>query len=99
MNMQALMKQAQTLQKDMMKAKDEIDSTVFNGENALVKVEMNGKKELTVVTIDKTNHLEKEDLEMLEDMILLAVNDAIKKIDKKTEEKMGKFGNIPGGLF
>ena len=40
--------------------------------------------------------LAKEDLEALEDMIVLAINDANKKIDAMTEKKMGKFGNIPG---
>ena len=45
MNLQALMKQAQSIQKDMMKAKNEIDEMVFYGESSLVKVEINGKKE------------------------------------------------------
>ena len=43
-----------------------------------------------------TKYLDSEDLEMLEDMIMVAVNEAMKKIDSETEKKMGKFGNIPG---
>lgn len=96
MNIQAMMKQAQKLQKDMMSAKEEIDSKEFVGESSLVKVVLKGTKEIVKVEIDKSNTLEVEDLEMLEDMIVIAVNEAMKKIDEETEKKMGKFGNIPG---
>ncbi len=95
MNMQAMLKQAQALQKDMMKAKEEIDSTEFVGENSFVKVTLKGDREAVKVEIDSES-LDKEDIEALEDMIVLAINDANKKIDKMTESKMGKFGNIPG---
>ncbi len=99
MNMQALMKQAQTLQRDMMKAKEDIDASVFDGESALVKIKLNGKKELLSVEIQKDTDISKEDIEMLEDMLLLSINSAMKKVDKMTEEKMGKFGNGMPGLF
>lgn len=99
MNMQALMRQAQTLQKDMMKAKDEIDKTEFVGESSLVKITMKGNREVTKVEISKQDSLSEEDIEMLEDMILLAVNDANKKIEEFTNKKMGKFGNSMPGLF
>ena len=99
MNMQALMKQAQNLQRDMTKAKEEIDKTEFNGENALVKVKVNGAKEILAIEIDKTNPLEIEDIEMLEDMITIAVNNAFKSVDKMTEEKLGKFSQGMPGLF
>lgn len=96
MNIQAMMKQAQSLQKEMMKAKNEIDSTEFVGESSLVKVTIKGTKEVVKVEIDKSNSLDADDLEMLEDMILVAINGANKKVDEMTEKKMGKFGNIPG---
>ena len=96
MNMQAMLKQAQALQKDMLKIKNEIDSTEFVGESSLVKVTLKGTKEAVKVEIDLDDDFEKEDLEALEDMIVLAINDANKKIDAMTEMKMGKFGNIPG---
>ena len=99
MNMQALLKQAQNLQKDMLKAQEEINSTIFEGENSLVKVKVNGKKEIIEVSIDNSTKLELDDLEALEDMILIAVNDAMKKVDKMTEEKMGKYANGMPGLF
>lgn len=95
MNMQAMLKQAQSMQRDMMKIKNEIDSTEFVGESSLVKVTLKGSKEVVKVEID-ADSLDKDDIEALEDMIVVAVNDATKKIDDMTEKKMGKFGNIPG---
>ena len=89
MNMQALMKQAQKLQKDMMTSKSEIDNTEFTGESSLVKVTVKGTKEVIKVEINKDAKMDADDLEMLEDMILLAMNDAFKKVDECTEEKMG----------
>lgn len=96
MNMQAMLKQAQALQKDMMKVKEEIDNTDFIGESSLVKVTLKGTKEVVKVEINAEDSLDKEDIEVLEDMIVVALNDANKKIDNATEKKMGKFGNIPG---
>ena len=96
MNMQAMLKQAQALQKDMLKVKGELDNTDFYGESSLVKITMKGTKEVTKVEIDAKDGLDSDDIEMLEDMILVAINDANKKIDDITEKKMSKFGNIPG---
>ena len=98
MNIQAMMKQAQKLQKEMMNAKKEIDETIYEGKSSIVTVEAKGTKEITKVKINATS-LEKEDLEMLEDMILVAVNDANKKIDEDTEEKLGKYTQGMPGLF
>lgn len=96
MNIQAMMKQAQALQKDMLKAKKEIDEKEFVGESSLVKITLLGTKEVKSVKIDSSSELDKEDIEMLEDMIMVAFNDATKKIDAETLKKMGKFANIPG---
>lgn len=98
MNIQAMMKQAQKLQSDMMKEKERIDSTEFEGKSSLVSVVMNGKKELLKVNIS-VEAIDADEKEMLEDMVLIAVNDAIKKIDKETEEKMGKYTKGMPGLF
>ena len=95
MNMQAMLKQAQNMQKDMMKIKGEIDNTEFVGESSLVKVTVLGTKQVVDVKIDAET-LEKDDIEMLQDMIMVAINDANKKIDDETEKKMAKFGSIPG---
>ena len=62
MNMQAMLKQAQALQKDMLKIKDEIDSTEFVGESSLVKVTLKGTKEAVKVEIDLDEDFDKEDL-------------------------------------
>ena len=98
MNMNALLKQAQAMQKDMLKAKEEIDNKIFTASNGFVSVTMKGSKELTYVKIDQ-EQLEKDDIEMLQDMILVAVNDAIKQIDKETESKLGRYTKGMPGLF
>lgn len=99
MNMQAIMKQAQALQKDMQKQEEEIENTEFEGESALVKVKVNGRKEVLSVTIQNKDSLEKEDLEILEDMITVAFNNAFKKVDDLREKKMSKYSNMMPGLF
>ena len=96
MNIQAMMKQAQKLQSDMMKAKDEIDKMEFSSTNGLVTVKINGKKEIIDVKIENDSDFSSDDLEMLQDMIVIAVNDTMKQVDKVTEEKMGRFSSIPG---
>ena len=96
MNIQAMMKQAQKLQNDMMKVKDEIDKSEFSAENGFVVVKMNGKKEITSLQITPDEDFDISDMEMLQDMIVLAINNASQKVDKETEEKMGKFSSIPG---
>ena len=98
MNIQAMMKQAQKMQKDMMNAKAEIDNTVFTAKSSFVTVEVMGNKEIKSVKIDSEN-IEKDEIELLEDMILVAVNDAMKQIDKETEKKLGKYTQGMPGLF
>lgn len=98
MNMQAMMKQAQALQRDMLNIKKEIDNTDFTGESSFVKVTMKGTKEVIKVEIDNKDSLDSDDIEMLQDMIMVAVNEASKKVDETLEKKMGKFGNL-SGLF
>ena len=96
MNIQAMMKQAQALQKDMLKVKDEVDNTEFTGESSLVKVTVKGTKEVVKVEIDAKDGLDADDVEMLQDMIMVAINQANDKVDETLDKKMGKFGNIPG---
>ena len=98
MNIQAMMKQAQKLQKDMMLAKEEIDNTNFKGMASFVTVNMKGSKELIDVKIDN-KEITGDDIELLEDMIVVAVNDAIRQIDAVTDEKMGKYTQGMPGLF
>ena len=98
MNIQAMMKQAQKMQKEMMSAKEEIDQAIYEGKSSFVTVEMKGTKEVIKVNID-AEEISKDEIEMLEDMILIAVNEANQKIDKDTEEKMGKYTKGMPGLF
>ena len=98
MNMQAMLKQVQKMQKDMTKAQEEINKPEFEGKSSFVTVVMTGDKKMKSVKIDAES-MDKEDIEMLEDMILVAVNDAINQIDKVTEEKMGKYTKGIPGLF
>lgn len=95
MNIQALMKQAQSLQKDMMKAKEEIDNTLFTGSNSFVTVKVNGKKKVLDIKID-TDSVDKDDIEMLQDILMVALNNTFSEVDKVTEQKMSKYANIPG---
>ena len=95
MNMQAMLKQAQNMQKEMMKIKSEIESSEFVGESAFVKVTVNGKTEVVNVVIGE-NQLDSDDMEMLSELFMVATNNAMKQVDEVTEKKMSKFGNIPG---
>ena len=96
MNIQAMMKQAQKLQNDMMKAKEEIDKMEFSSTNGLVTVKINGKKEVIDVVIERDADFSLDDLEMLQDMIRIATNEAMEQVDKVTEDKMGRFSSMPG---
>ena len=97
MNMQAMIKQAQKIQRDIIKTKSEIEEKEYTSTQSFLTVKMKGTKEVLEVNID-AEKLDKEDIEILEDLISLAVNDNIKKIEKDTESKMGKFGGV-AGLF
>ena len=99
MNIQALMKQAQTLQRDMLKAKEEIDNMEFTGTSSFVSVLVKGDKTIKKVTINNDD-ISNDDKEIIEDMLVVALNDAFKQIDQVKEQKMGKFNSMmPGGLF
>ena len=95
MNMQAMMKQAQALQKEMLKTKEEVDNAEFTGESSFVKATVKGTKEVVSVEINAES-LDKDDIEALQDMVVVAINQANQKVDDMMEKKMGKFGNIPG---
>ena len=76
------MKQAQSLQKDMLKEQEKINSTIFEGESSLVKVTVKGTKEVVKVEINAKDGLDADDIEMLQDMIMVAINQANDKIDE-----------------
>ena len=98
MNMQQIMQQAQRMQKDIMNKKSELDAMTFTGKSEWVEVKFKGDKDIQSVNIINDNAFDKENKEILSDMILIAVKDALKQIDKETENKLGKYSNM-GGLF
>lgn len=99
-NMNNMMKQMQKMQKQIEDAQREIEEsevTATAGGGA-IEVKVNGKKELISIKIDK-DVVDPDDVEMLEDMIVAGVNEAIRNAEKLSEEKMGKITgglNIPG---
>jgi len=99
MNIQNLMAQAQKMQKDLTKKKEEIDNSTFRGESEWVNVELNGKKELQKIKITFSGPIEDDDKEALEDMIKIAINKATSAVDKEIESKMGAYGSSLNGLF
>jgi DNA-binding YbaB/EbfC family protein len=99
-NMQKMMKQMQKMQKDMAKAQEELAEKTVEGTagGGMVTVTVNGQKELVEVTI-KEEVVDPEDIEMLQDLVLAATNDALKKMDDLTNDTMGQFTkgmNLPG---
>lgn len=99
-NMNNLMKQAQKLQKQMEESQKELETAEFEATTGggAVSVKVNGKKEVLSVNI-KEEVVDPDDVEMLEDLILSAVNEALRKADEETASKMGKLTggmNIPG---
>ena len=96
MNIQQLMQQAQRMQREITKKKDEIDAKIFEGKSEWVNVSFNGKKELKNFKILKDGVIDESDKEMLEDMILLAIKDAFTKIDREIEDKLGQYASMSG---
>lgn len=99
MNMQALMQQAQKMQRDMTKKKEELNKKTFVGTSELVDVTFTGDKKLVSVNIKQDGSLDEDDKEILQDMMVIAVNDAMKQIDKETEKMLGAYGSQLNGLF
>lgn len=98
MNMNALMKQAQQMQRKMEAAQKEAEAQEFEATagGGAIAVRVNGKRELLNVEIDP-DLLDPDDVEMLQDLILVAVNDALKKAEEAVASEMGKVtGGIPG---
>ena len=91
MNMQKLMMEAQRMQAKLQKEQEELEKTNYEGSSSLVTVVLNGKKEVKSVKINIEEDITKEDVEILEDMILVAINDAVKKADADKEKRLGKY--------
>ena len=98
MNMQAIMMQAKKMQKDMENKQKELEGKFYEDKSQLVTATISGKNELVSIKID-TDDISSDDKEMLEDMVMIAVNDAIKKMEADKQEKFGKYGNMLNGLM
>ena len=95
-NMQGMMKKVQKMQAEMLKMQEElktrtVETTVGGGALTIVA---NGKKEIESIKI-KPEAIDPDDVEMLQDMIVSGVNEALRKIDEMTEREMSK---ITGGM-
>ena len=99
MNIQNLMREAQKMQKNLEKTQEELANTVYEGVSSLVTISLNGNKNIVSVKINNDASLEKDDIEMLEDMIMIVFNDAAKKVDADKEKKLGKYGQGLAGLM
>ena len=99
-NMNQMMKQVKKMQEQMLKAQEELGTKTVIGTSGggVVTAEVNGHKKLTSITI-KPEAVDPEDVEMLQDLVMAAVNDAMTKADELANQDMGKFTNgmkIPG---
>ncbi len=104
MGMGDIMKQAQKMQEKMQKIQDELADLQVEASSGggMVTVVANGKQEILEVRIDK-QVVDPEDIEMLEDLVVAAVNQAMEKAQELANDEMGKaaggmLGNLPGGF-
>ena len=99
-NMNNLMKQAQKMQRQMEESQKELEEkeiTAAAGGGA-VEVTISGTKEITKIKLDP-EVVDPDDIEMLEDLVMAAVNEAIRKMDEMSTQKMSKITGGLGGLF
>ena len=96
MNMNNLMKQAKKMQEDMEKSQAELAIKEFEATagGGAISVKVSGQKEIKEIKIQK-EVVDPDDVEMLEDLILTCVNEALRKVDSAQADQLGKF-NIPG---
>ena len=100
MDQQAMMR-LKKMQKQMMEAQEKLEATVFTGTagGGMVTVEVKGNHEVVSVKIDPDALESKDDIEMIEDTIVAALNDATKKLEAESQKVLGGFGGGFGGLF
>jgi len=95
-----MIKKLQKMQKDMVNAQKELEASTFYGSagGQMVKVEFTGDRKMKNIFINGEAMESLDDLELLQDTIVAAVNDCIKKIDDETESVMSQFtgGGMPG---
>ena len=99
--MQKLMMEAQKMQAQLQNVQKELEKTIYEGNSSLVSVKINGKYEVNEVKINlpEGEDLAYDDVSMLEDMVTIAMNEAVKKVMADKEKKMSKFGGGLAGLM
>ena len=99
-NIQQLMRQAQKMQEQMQQAQEALDQQVYEASagGGMVSCKVSGKRELTNLTIDP-QVVDPDDIEMLQDLILAAVNEALRKGEDAREAAMSRMAPGMGGLF
>lgn len=98
MNMQAMMKQAQQMQKEMMKIKEEIDNKEFCSKNEVVKLKMYGNR--TIISYEiKLETIETSDKEMIEDMTTVATKEVLEQIEKEKEARLSPYTQGMTGML
>ena len=96
MNLNSLMKEAKKMQADMEKSQEELSSKEFEATagGGAITVKVSGSKEIKEIKIKK-EVVDPEDVEMLQDLILTSINEALRKVDSEQAAALGKY-NIPG---
>lgn len=99
-NMQQLMRQAQKMQQQMQEAQDKLDAAEYEAASGggMVSVKVTGKHELAAITIDP-QVVDPDDIEMLQDLIMAAVNEAMRKAEETREAAMSRIAPGMGGLL
>lgn len=99
-NMQQLMRQAQKLQAQMTEAQEKLDEAEYEAQSGggMVSVKITGKRELKEIVINP-QVVDPDDVEMLQDLIMAAVNEAIRKGEEVREATMSKMAPGMGGMF
>ncbi len=99
-NMQQLMRQAQKLQEQMAKTQEDLDSREFTAQagGGMVTVVVTGKREVKSIDI-KPECVDPEDVEMLQDMVLAATNEALRSAEEAREAEMSKLTPGMGGML
>ena len=99
-NMQQIMQQARKMQEDLQKAQENLaeQSVTASAGGGMVEVTMSGKKILTGVKL-KREAVDPDDIEMLEDLIVAAYNEALKKAEELEAQIMGPYSSMLGGLM
>ena len=99
-NMQQLMRQAQKMQQQMEKLQEDLDGRTYEATSGggMVRAVVNGKRELTALEI-KPEAVDPDDIEMLQDLVLAAVNEALRAGEETREKEMSRVSGGMGGLF